>query len=178
MKKQKGILNLVHSKKALTAYVIVGLVYSVISVVAPSISGDLVNSVIYGEGDIKFYLILLVLTYLFLLVLSVLDQHALMSFKIKEKKAMRNKLFSSFLKKKGQNSEQVAAFSSFVNNDMPCVVEDYYAGAVDIIKCICIILCVAVKLLDVHWLLALVIVGSSILITAIPNTMRKYVGKV
>ena len=178
MKKQKGILNLVHSKKALTAYVIVGLVYSVISVVAPSISGDLVNSVIYGEGDIKFYLILLVLTYLFLLVLSVLDQHALMSFKIKEKKAMRNKLFSSFLKKKGQNNEQVAAFSSFVNNDMPCVVEDYYAGAVDIIKCICIILCVAVKLLDVHWLLALVIVGSSILITAIPNTMRKYVGKV
>lgn len=178
MKKQKGILNLVHSKKALTAYVIVGLVYSVISVVAPSISGDLVNSVIYGEGDIKFYLILLVLTYLFLLVLSVLDQHALMSFKIKEKKAMRNKLFSSFLKKKGQNSEQVAVFSSFVNNDMPCVVEDYYAGAVDIIKCICIILCVAVKLLDVHWLLAFVIVGSSILITAIPNTMRKYVGKV
>lgn len=178
MKKQKGILNLVHSKKALTVYVIVGLIYSVISVVAPSISGDLVNSVIYGEGDIKFYMILLVLTYLFLLVLSVLDQHALMSFKIKEKKAMRNKLFSSFLKKKGQNSEQVAAFSSFVNNDMPCVVEDYYAGAVDIIKCICIILCVAVKLLDVHWLLALVIVGSSILITAIPNTMRKYVGKV
>ena len=178
MKNQKGILNLVHSKKALTAYVIVGLIYSVISVVAPSISGDLVNSVIYGEGDIKFYLILLVMTYLFLLVLSVLDQHALMSFKIKEKKAMRNKLFSSFLKKKGQNSEQVAAFSSFVNNDMPCVVEDYYAGAVDIIKCICIILCVAVKLLDVHWLLALVIVGSSILITAIPNTMRKYVGKV
>ena len=62
MKKQKGILNLVHSKKALTAYVIVGLIYSVISVVAPSISGDLVNSVIYGEGDIKFYLILLVIT--------------------------------------------------------------------------------------------------------------------
>ena len=104
MKKQKGILNLVHSKKALTAYVIVGLIYSVISVVAPSISGDLVNSVIYGEGDIKFYLILLVMTYLFLLVLSVLDQHALMSFKIKEKKAMRNKLFSSFLKKKGQHN--------------------------------------------------------------------------
>ena len=178
MKKQKGILNLVHSKKALTAYVIVGLIYSVISVVAPSISGDLVNSVIYGEGDIKYYLILLILTYLFLLVLSVLDQHTFMSFKIKEKKAMRNELFSSFLKKKGQNSEQVAAFSSFVNNDMPCVVEDYYAGAVDIIKCLCIILCVAVKLLDVHWLLAIIIVGSSILITAIPNTMRKHVGKV
>ena len=86
MKKQKGILNLVHSKKALTAYVIVGLIYSVISVVAPSISGDLVNSVIYGEGDIKFYLILLVMTYLFLLVLSVLNQHALMLSKIKEKK--------------------------------------------------------------------------------------------
>ena len=75
-------------------------------------------------------------------------------------------------------SYAMMAFSSFVNNDMPCVVEDYYAGAVDIIKCICIILCVSVKLLDVHWLLALVIVGSSILITAIPNTMRKYVGKV
>lgn len=178
MKNQKKILNLVHSKKALIAYAIVGLIYSVISVVAPSISGDLVNSVIYRQGNIKFYLILLILTYLFLLVLSVLDQHAFMSFKIKEKKAMRNKLFSSFLKKKGQNSEQVAAFSSFVNNDMPCVVEDYYAGAVDIIKCICIILCVAVKLLDVHWVLALIIVGSSVLITVIPNTMRKYVGKV
>ena len=30
MKNQKGILNLVHSKKALTVYVIVGLIYSVI----------------------------------------------------------------------------------------------------------------------------------------------------
>ena len=96
MKKQKGILNLVHSKKALTAYVIVGLIYSVISVVAPSISGDLVNSVIYGEGDIKFYMILLVLTYLFLLVLSVLDQHALMLFKIKEKKQCEINFFYHF----------------------------------------------------------------------------------
>ena len=87
MKNQKKILTLVHSKKTLIAYVIVGLVYSVISVAAPSISGDLVNSVIYGQGNIKFYLILLILTYLLLFVLSVVDQHAFMSFKIKEKKA-------------------------------------------------------------------------------------------
>lgn len=91
MKNQKKILTLVHSKKTLIAYVIVGLVYSVISVAAPSISGDLVNSVIYGQGNIKFYLILLILTYLLLLVLSVVDQHAFMSFKIKEKKAGHKK---------------------------------------------------------------------------------------
>lgn len=177
MKKQKGILNLVYSKKMLITYAIVGLIFSVISVVAPSISGNLVNAVIYGQGNIRFYLLLLILTYLLLLVFSVADQYIFQLFKIKEKKAMRNELFSSFLKKKGQSSEQVAAFSSYVNNDMPCVVEDYYGGAVDILKCLCIILCVAIELFDIHWILAIIIIGSSVLIATIPNLMRNYAAK-
>ena len=62
MKKQKIFLK---NKQLLGFYLVVGVLFSVISVVAPSISGELVNAVIYRQGDVKVYLFLLVLTYTF-----------------------------------------------------------------------------------------------------------------
>lgn len=67
-------------------------------------------------------------------------------FQIKEKNAMRNELFQASLKRGNQEKEQIAAFTSFVNNDVPNIVENYYGGTVDIIKCVCIIICVALEL--------------------------------
>lgn len=61
MKKQKTFLK---NKQLLGFYLVVGVLFSVISVVAPSISGELVNAVIYRQGDVKVYLFLLVLTYI------------------------------------------------------------------------------------------------------------------
>lgn len=61
MKKQKIFLK---NKQLLGFYLVVGVLFSVISVVAPSISGELVNAVIYRQGDVKVYLFLLVLTYI------------------------------------------------------------------------------------------------------------------
>lgn len=90
---------------------------------------------------------------------------------------MRNELFQASLKRGNQEKEQIAAFTSFVNNDVPNIVENYYGGTVDIIKCVCIIICVALELFQIHWLLAVIIFGSSILIIMIPNIMRGYASK-
>ena len=68
MKKQKIFLK---NKQLLGFYLVVGVLFSVISVVAPSISGELVNAVIYRQGDVKVYLFLLVLTYILLLLFSI-----------------------------------------------------------------------------------------------------------
>ena len=140
MKKQKIFLK---NKQLLGFYLVVGVLFSVISVVAPSISGELVNAVIYRQGDVKVYLFLLVLTYILLLLFSIADQYFFQYFQIKEKNAMRNELFQASLKRGNQEKEQIAAFTSFVNNDVPNIVENYYGGTVDIIKCVCIIICVA-----------------------------------
>ena len=70
MKKQKIFLK---NKQLLGFYLVVGVLFSVISVVAPSISGELVNAVIYRQGDVKIYLFLLVLTYILLLLFSIAD---------------------------------------------------------------------------------------------------------
>ena len=58
---------------------------------------------------------------------------------------MRNELFQASLKRGNQEKEQIAAFTSFVNNDVPNIVENYYGGTVDIIKCVCIIICNGVQ---------------------------------
>ena len=142
MKKQKIFLK---NKQLLGFYLVVGVLFSVISVVAPSISGELVNAVIYRQGDVKVYLFLLVLTYILLLLFSIADQYFFQYFQIKEKNAMRNELFQASLKRGNQEKEQIAAFTSFVNNDVPNIVENYYGGTVDIIKCVCIIICNGVQ---------------------------------
>ena len=142
MKKQKIFLK---NKQLLGFYLVVGVLFSVISVVAPSISGELVNAVIYRQGDVKVYLFLLVLTYILLLLFSIADQYFFQYFQIKEKNAMQNELFQASLKRGNQEKEQIAAFTSFVNNDVPNIVENYYGGTVDIIKCVCIIVCNGVQ---------------------------------
>lgn len=111
MKKQKTFLK---NKQLLGFYLVVGVLFSVISVVAPSISGELVNAVIYRQGDVKVYLFLLVLTYILLLLFSIADQYFFQYFQIKEKNAMRNELFQASLKRGNQEKEQIAAFTSFV----------------------------------------------------------------
>ena len=82
MKKQKTFLK---NKQLLGFYLVVGVLFSVISVVAPSISGELVNAVIYRQGDVKVYLFLLVLTYILLLLFSIADQYFFQYFQIKER---------------------------------------------------------------------------------------------
>ena len=111
MKKQKIFLK---NKQLLGFYLVVGVLFSVISVVAPSISGELVNAVIYRQGDVKVYLFLLVLTYILLLLFSLADQYFFQYFQIKEKNAMRNELFQASLKRGNQEKEQIAAHQKYL----------------------------------------------------------------
>ena len=97
MKKQKIFLK---NKQLLGFYLVVGVLFSVISVVAPSISGELVNAVIYRQGDVKVYLFLLVLTYILLLLFSIADQYFFQYFQIKGKECNAKRTVSGIPKER------------------------------------------------------------------------------
>ncbi len=113
----------------------------------------------------------------FQICFAELDNYMGGMLKIKQKKQMRENAFRSFSVQESSTREEISAFSSFINNDIPSVAEQYFLGTIDIIKCTCIILFSALSLLFIHWILALTIVGVSILIVVFPNTMRKRGGE-
>lgn len=86
---------------------------------------------------------------------------------------MRRNAFHAFSAQDSAKREDISAFVSFVNNDIPSVAEQYVLGTIDMIKCMSILAFSALSLLYIHWVLALVIVGVSLLIVALPNTVRK-----
>lgn len=177
MKQKTTFFKQLNCKNYFWLYLVVGITYSVISVVAPTFSGKLVDAVIYQQGDMKKELLLLVLVYLLLLIFSIADQKVFHSFLMKEKKMMRTKAVASFMLKKGLNRERISEFESFVNNDIPNIAENYFIGIVDILKCVCIAVCISLELFNVHWLLAVIIVGSSLLIVTMPNLLSEQAAK-
>lgn len=160
-------------KRIFWLYLIVGIVYSTVSVIAPTFSGNLLNTVIYKEGEFESNLILLAIVYGVLLILAVLDQHCANLFLVKQKKEMRDFSCEAILKQNNLNREKISSFVSFINNDIPSMAENYFQGMIDILKCLCIVVCSSFALLQIHWVLALVIVGSSMLIVVTPNMIRK-----
>lgn len=177
MKQTTTFFRQLSCKNYFWLYLVVGITYSIISVVAPTFSGKLVDAVIYQQGDVRKELLLLVLVYLLLLVFSIADQKVFHSFLIKEKKMMRSKAAASFMRKKGLNREEISEFESFVNNDIPNIAENYFIGIVDILKCVCIAVCISLELFNVHWLLAVIIVGSSLLIVTMPKLLSEKAAK-
>lgn len=177
MKQKTMFFKKLNCKNYFWLYLIVGITYSVISVVAPTFSGELVDAVIYQQGDVKSELLVLVLVYMLLLVFSIADQKVFHSFFVQEKKMMRKKAVASFMRKRGLNREEISEFESFVNNDIPNIAENYFIGIVDILKCVCIAVCISLELLNVHWLLAVIIVGSSLLIVTMPKLLNEQAAK-
>lgn len=173
MKRKIKFFELIDNPIYFWMYLCVGLIFSIMSIIAPMISGDLVNAVIYQQDNMVSQFILLAIVYALLLAFSVLDQYSSNVFLIKQKQEMRNKSFRGFLNTSNMNREKISSFVSFTNNDIPIIAENYFNGTVDIIKCICIALCSSLALLNIHWGLAVIIVGCSVLIVAVPNLIRK-----
>ena len=173
MKEKKEFWKFVEVRGLFWCYVIIGITFSVISIIVPMVSGELVNAVIYEQNKLGNNLLQLIVVYGFMLLFSVTDQYCSNLFLVKQKKGMREKAFGAFLRKKNQNREQIASFVSFVNNDIPAIAENYFQGSVDILKCSCIAVCASVALLQIHWLLAGIIVGCSVAIVVMPRFVQE-----
>lgn len=175
MKKIQEFFKLLNNAGQFWTYLLVGIVFSVISVIGPKVSGDLVNSVIYQQEDMREKLLLLVAIHVLQVIFSVLDQYSSNLFQVNQKKKMRSHMFRAVIRETNLNREKISSFVSFMNNDVPDIVESYFQGSIDIVKCLCITLGSSIALLNIHWLLAVVIVGCSILVVALPNIRKEQV---
>lgn len=171
MKKTLSLLD--KNKRFFLLTLLVGIVYSAISVAIPTISGRLITSVVADSANRTRLLCIFLLISLFQLCFAELDEYMGNTLKIRQKKQMRRNAFHAFSAQDSAKREDISAFVSFVNNDIPSVAEQYVLGTIDMIKCMSILAFSALSLLYIHWVLALVIVGVSLLIVALPNTMRK-----
>lgn len=173
-----GFLSLLgKNKRFFLLTLLVGLVYSAIGVAVPTISGRLITSVLTDSSNRVIMLCVFLSVSFSQICFAGLDNYMGDTLKIKQKKQMRENAFRSFSAQESSTREEISAFTSFINNDIPSVAEQYFLGTIDIIKCTCIILFSALSLLFIHWILALTIVGVSILIVVFPNSMRKRGGE-
>lgn len=161
------------NKKFFLLTLLVGIVYSAIGVAIPTISGQLITSVVADSANRTILLCIFLLISCCQICFAELDTYVGNTLKIRQKKQMRKNAFHAFSVHDSAKREDISAFVSFVNNDIPSVAEQYFLGTIDIIKCTSIIIFSALSLLYIHWVLALVIVGVSLLIVILPNTMRK-----
>ncbi len=153
-----------------------GLAFSLSSVLTPTLSGRLVDRFAQGKGAGPALWIFLGAG-LAQALLSQLDMYLAESFKLRQKRLMRQTAFRGFLSRGGAGQQETAGFVSFVNNDIPALAEQYFAGTIDILKCLAILLSSAGALLSVHWLLAAVIFSVSLLTAALPQWMGQRDGQ-
>lgn len=171
MKKFFSLLG--KNRKFFLLTLLVGIVYSAIGVAIPMISGQLITSVVADSTNRIVLLSTFLLISFFQVCFTELDEYMGNTLKIRQKKQMRKNAFRAFSSHDTAKREDISTFVSYVNNDIPSIAEQYFLGTIDIIKCTSIILFSALSLLYIHWVLALVIVGVSLLIVVLPNTMRK-----
>ena len=168
--------NLASNRGYFSLTLLVGIMFSGISVLTPTISGDMITAFTQDAAAGRRFLVLYLFVGLCQMVFSLLDSYMGMQFQLRQKRMMRNNAFRSFSRKDSAGREQIASFVSFVNNDIPTLVEQYFSGTIDIIKCIFILVFSAISMLSVHWALALLAFAVSGLMILCPRTMRKQGG--
>lgn len=172
----RKFMNLLHNNKmCFCLTLIIGVVFSAVSIIIPVVSGDLVSVVAAGEHLVSLLSLYLVLNALNV-VLSYADQYSGNILKTRIKHQMRERVFRSFLEKDDATREEISEISSFINNDIPSIAEDYFFGTIDIVKCVCLILFASVSLVSINWSFALIILGCSILTLIIPKATGKKSG--
>ena len=150
----------------------VGLIYTAVCVIVPIISGRLINgfieSVSNGIRTLSLYLACSLLQILFFLW----DQKASKHFEICQKQMMRKAAFEAISDKNQLSKEDIASYSSFINNDIPTASSQYFLGTIDIVKCIAMICFSAFSLMRVHYALGFIVIVLSAGIVYVPNLIR------
>ena len=151
----KDFLSLLDkNKKFFLLTLLVGMIYSAISVAIPTISGRLITSVVADSANRTILLCVFLLISFFQFCFAELDEYMGNTLKIRQKKQMRQKAFHAFSEQDSAKREEISSFVSFVNNDIPDVAEQYFLGTIDIVKCTSIIIFSALSLLYIgYWLL-------------------------
>ncbi len=148
-----------------------GLAFSLACVVSPSLSGQLIDAFARGAENAGLFLAAFLGASAAQVLLSQADMFLFETLKLRLKQLLRANSFQGFCRTGGLGQGESAKFLSFVNNDVPTLAEQYYAGVIDIAKCLGLLLFSAASLLQIHWMLALVIVGVSLLTALLPRLM-------
>ncbi len=169
--------NLSYNKGYFALTLAVGILFSGICILVPTIAGEMITA-FTEDISVGTWLLVVYLSFgLLQIIFSLLDTYLGMHFQLRQKQMMRKKVFAAFSRKDSAEKEKNSSFVSYVNNDIPTLVEQYFAGSIDIVKCIFILVFSAISMLSIHWVLALVIFVISGLILLCPKTMRKKGGK-
>ena len=156
---------------------VVGLVFSAVSVWLPNMSGTMINKVLEEPDRASIYILSFALLGLLKFILHAMDRVFFDLYNMKQKKHMRDVAYLSITQKAAISQEEKAGITSFINNDIPAIVEQFYAGAIDIAKCFCILALSVLSLFRIHWLMAVIIVTASGLIVFIPGVLKDLSGK-
>lgn len=170
---KKLLNNLAENKGYFLLTLLIGVLFSGLSILSPTVSGEMITAFTENAAAGMRYLLLYLLVSLLQIALSLLDAHMGLQLGLRQKRTMRRVAFRAFSKTDAAGQEKISDFVSYVNNDIPTLVEQYFCGTIDIIKCVFILLFSAVSMLAVHWALALIVFGAGGLILLCPRTMRK-----
>ncbi len=169
--------NLAKNRGYFFVTLLVGIAFSGISVLTPTISGYMITAFMDDVEVGSRFLVLFLLIGVAQIGLSLLDDYMGMHFKLRQKQVLRGNVFRTFSGKDSAGREKISSFVSYVNNDIPALVEQYFAGTIDIVKCVFILVFSAISLLSVHFVLAMIVFVVSGLIILCPKAMRKKGGK-
>ena len=152
--------------------VVIGVLYSALSIFLPALSGEMINSILAsGENDFS-----LIYAYILLSAVNIGmamgDQYVNIIYIAVQKKEFRKKIFEAYLLK-GISPSDIPSVSSLINNDVPVISKQYFAGTIDIIKCVCMILFSATVLFFANAVMACIIIIISILILCVPKLFKK-----
>lgn len=168
--------NLSGSRPLFLLALLVTLAFSLNSVVLPMASGSLVTQVITAPAlSFRLFSAFLAVSCA-QLALAVANQYIMRRLVLRQKQQLRRQSFERFSRTKQYGQEDRAALMSFINNDAATLAEQYFLGAIDIASCASLLVFSAVSLVTVHWLLALIILGISLLIVVVPGLLRKRSG--
>ncbi len=168
--------NLYGNRTKYLAALCIGIVYSAICVVVPTLSGEVVNSFIYQQDTNLAVLLLFLGVSSLQIIFFLLDQKASKSFDIHQKRIMRANVFQAISRRDQIKKEKIAEYSSFLNNDIPVASNQFFLGTIDIVKCLALIGFSAASLMFTHYILGFIVVALSIAIVCIPNIIRKKSG--
>lgn len=149
-----------------------------VSILSTTVSGEVVTSVISNSDRRAAILTAYIVLSALQVILSQVDMYSTEKFKIRQKEHLRRASFRAFSCIGGADHKAISGFVSFINNDIPCLTEQYFAGTIDIIKCITMLTFSACSLLYIHWVMAAVVLGVSVMIVLAPKWLGKKDGKV
>lgn len=170
---KKLFRNLENNRAYFLLTLLTGLAFSWICTAPPGISGEMVTAFAAGTEDAWPLLALFLAANLAQALLSQADMLLTGGLELRLKRLMRRKAFQGFYQRTDSGREDISAFSSFVNNDIPSLAQQYFGGFIDIAKCLGLLIFSALSLVRVHWLMALIIVGDGLLLIAVPKLMGK-----